>query len=154
MTTPGPFITSDDEYQAQSKSPRVIGQMKLSRLEFHIDMTDEEMQAVCAEAKIIRDTYRKWEEFYTDLRQRKARFLGFQAVLLALDPVQTAAALQTTPQLLQAVMGQYAASEQARLIELEAEYWNAGILPEGSVLDDPSEEVIPDPDPLDPPGPI
>lgn len=146
------FITSEDEYAAQSNSPKIIGQYKINNLSITIDMTDEQIAGVLEQVKVLRDTYMAWEEFYNDLRQRKARFLGFQAVLLALDPVQTAAALQTTPQLLQAVMGQYAAAEQARLTELETNYWNVGILPPGSVLDDPSEEVIPDPDPLDPLG--
>lgn len=141
MTTP--FITPLDEYQAQSKSPLAIGQRKLNTLEFTMAMTDEEMQAVCAKAKEIRDTYVKWEEFYRELDLRKKRNMGFKAAVLALDLQVAAAAMGTTPQRIAGVMGAYAAAEEARIKELE-ELWNKGILPDRDVLGDPSKDVIED----------
>lgn len=149
MTTPGPFITPDDESQAQSRSPRVIGQMKLNRLAFQIDMTDEEMQTVCAEARAIRDTYHKWEEFYKDIDLRKKRNMGFRAAILALDLEQAAVAMETTPEKIANVMMAYSAAEEARIRELEG-MWKSGTLPDRDVLGDPSEDII-DPPPVEPP---
>lgn len=151
MTTPGPFITPEDEYAAQSRSPRVIGQHKLARLQFHIDMTDEEMQEICAEARTIRDEYLLWEEFYRDIDLRKKRNLGFKAAVLALDLQQAAAAMGTTPEQVAQVMTSYAAAEDARIAEL-TEMWKTGVLPDRDVLGDPSEDIIePDEGPIPPP---
>lgn len=149
MTTPGPFITPEDEYRAQSKSPRVIGQTRLAELQFHIDMTDEQMQEVCARARAIRDTYQKWEEFYKDIDLRKKRNMGFKAAVVALDLEQAAVAMGTTPEKIAGVMMAYSAAEDARIKELEV-LWKTGVLPDRDVLGDPSEGII---DPEDPPPP-
>lgn len=143
------FITREDEYLAGSKSPRVIGQMKLNRLNFNIDMTDEEMQSVCADAKAIRDTYMAWETFHRELELRKKRNMGFKAAVAALDIPTAAAAMGTTPDKVVGVMTQYAAAEDARIAELTV-LWESGQLPDRDVLGDPSEGVI---DPQDPPSP-
>lgn len=140
MTTP-PFISNDDILAAQSRSPRAIGQVKLNALGFHIDMTDAEIDEVARQAKKVRDDYQKWEEFYRDLKLRKLRLQGFKAVLLALDVTEAAAAMQTTPELVRAVMTQYAQTEQARVDELQI-LWDSGQLPAVPVLSDPSEQVI------------
>lgn len=134
MTTP--FITPEDEYAAQSKSPLVIGQTKLNTLAFNMNMTDEQIDAVAEQAKQVRNTYLDWEDFYNDLRQRKLRLAGFQAVVQGLDLVQTAAALETTPELLSSVMQARAAAEFARIAELD-QMWSAGTLPDVPVLSDP-----------------
>lgn len=140
MTTPGPFISREDEYAAKSKSPRDIGQHKITQLQFRIDMTDEEMEAVCQQAKDIRDLYDKWERFYKDIDLRKRRNLGFKAAVLALDLQQAAVAMGTTPEAIYGVMSTYAAAEDARIAELQ-ELWNQGILPDREVLNDPSEDL-------------
>lgn len=142
MTTPtGPFITSDDVYQTKSDDPKAIGQYKLNQLAFSMDMTDAEIDAIATQAKDLRNTYSDWAEFKTQLDLRKKRLLGFQAVVLALDVTAAAAAMQTSPALVTGVMGQYAATEQARITELQ-NMWNTGVLPDLPILADPSIPVI------------
>jgi hypothetical protein len=139
--TSGPFITPMEQYTAGSKSPKAIGQMKLNGLNLRMDMTDAEMDAVFAQAKALRDTYNQWEAFYNDLELRRRRYLGFQAVVLALDVTAAAAAMHTTPQAITAVMQASAAQEKARLDELQA-LWDSGQLPDRPVLTDPSADVV------------
>lgn len=152
------FISPDDEYVAQSKSPKAVGQMKLSSLGFHMNMSDDELAAVCAKAKQIRDLYTKWEEFYRDIDLRKKRSMGFKAAVMALDLNVAAQAMGTTPEKIAGVMSMYAASEDTRIKELE-ELWKAGVLPDRAVLGDPSrdiveEEPIPPLPPIDPEDPV
>lgn len=139
MTTP--FITQTDEYQAQSTDPLQIGQYKLNQLSFHIGMTDAEMDATLAQAKQLRDTYQAWATFKTQLDLRKKRLLGFQAVVLAMDVTQAAAAMNTTPALVTGTMQTYAQAEATRIAQLQA-MWDAGQLPDGAVLSDPSVTVV------------
>lgn len=121
--------------------PRDVGLLKMRQLSFSMDMTDEQMRAKAEEAIAIRNTYSAWQEFHDQLDLRKKRLLGFQAVVLALDVTAAAAAMQTTPELVTAVMNGHALEEQARVAELEA-LWVAGTLPDRPVLTDPSQDVI------------
>lgn len=139
MTTP--FITDLDVYTAKSDDPTVIGQTKLSALNFKMDMTDAEINALAAQAIALKNTYTQWAAFKTQLNLRKSRLVGFQSVILAMDVNAAAAAMNTTPALVTAVMNAYAQQESARIVQLEA-MWNTGLLPVGSVLNDPSEAVL------------
>jgi hypothetical protein len=137
--TPGPFITSQDQYDAKSEHPFDIGQMKLANLNFNMNMTDAELRALAEQAIVLRDRYKAWEEFYTDFTFRKARLFGFDAVMSNLDVVQVAAELGTTVAKLAASMGGRASAERARIAVLQ-QYWDTGQLPVGDVL---TETVIP-----------
>lgn len=139
MTTP--FITPEDESMVLSQRPEDIGQAKLRHLRFDMSMTDEEIDAIAEQAKKIRDDYYAWQEFYEDLELRKKRYMGFQAVVHALDLNVAAAMMKTTPELVAAVMSASAQQEAARLAELQA-LWDSGQLPDRPVLTDPSKEVL------------
>lgn len=138
---PTPFITPQDELYAGGRKPRVIGQQKLNDLKFSMDNTDEEIDAIAARVKEIRDTYEAWQAFYEDLELRKKRQLGFQAVAGALDLTEAAKIMGTTPDLVAAVMHGNVANEAARIAELEA-MWQRGELPDRPVLSDPSKDIV------------
>ena len=137
---PKPY-SEDDERNAQSKKPMVICAYKFINLRFDTNMTDDEMRQLAEDAILIRKEFADWENFQTELEQRKRRSLGFRAAVLALDLQQAAVAMGTTPQKIKVVMDAYAAAEETRLAELQ-ELWDAGTLPDRDVLGDPSKELL------------
>lgn len=136
---PRPY-DSTDEYSAGSKRPNAVGSVKLFQLKFDMEMTDEQMRELAEEAIRVRNLFLDWDVFYRELDQRKKRNSGFRAAVLALDLQQAAVAMGTTPDKIKMVMESYAATEEARLIELQ-ELWDAGTLPDRDVLGDPSQEL-------------
>lgn len=121
--------------------PVDVGTTQMRMLSFDMSMTDDQIDAIAAKAKEIRDTYNAWQVFYDDLAARKKRLLGFRAVVEAMDINAAATAMQTSPQLVAAVMKANADTEEARIVELEA-LWNSGQLPDRPVLLDQSKQVI------------
>lgn len=134
-----PIVTPADVAMAGSSRPRDIVDAKLRSMVFVAEMTDDDMRALAEQAIEAKNTYLAWDEFWEDMQARKARMLGFEAVLTNLDVVQVATELGTTPQKLAMAMGARAQMEKARLLELQR-YWENGVLPDKDVL---SETVVP-----------
>jgi hypothetical protein len=123
------------------QDPKSVGLLKMRMLSFNMSMTDQEMRDLAEVAIEIKNTYTAWQEFYEQLDLRKKRAMGFDAVVLALDIAQFAAAIGADPAVVTAVLGQLGTAEKGRIAELVA-LWNAGQLPDRPVLTDPSVDVI------------